>query len=132
MMIDCDENMIVHLLKNWRRNRLRPQGFRLAKERPRLIRKQNGICPLCCAKSRPKLLVNDGKLTEIDHVVAVIAFADKALQRKLKFDVAYRRLWKDSNLWAVHRRCHYGRNAGRSRTKNRHNMRNPRGKDSRY
>ncbi len=37
MMIDCDKNMIVHLLRNWRPNRLRPQGFRLANERPRLI-----------------------------------------------------------------------------------------------
>jgi hypothetical protein len=47
MMIDCDKNMVVHLLRNWRPNRLRPQGFRLANEQPRLITIQNGICPLC-------------------------------------------------------------------------------------
>jgi hypothetical protein len=105
MMIDCDKNMIVHLLRNWRRNRLRPQGFRLANERPRLITMQNGICPLC-----RKSLVNDGKITHIDHVVTVIAFADKVLQGELTFDEAYCQLWEDSNLRAVHRRCNYDRN----------------------
>jgi 5-methylcytosine-specific restriction endonuclease McrA len=106
MMIDCDKNMVVHLLRNWRPNRLRPQGFRLANERPRLITIQNGICPLC-----PEL-VNDGKATQIDHVVTVIAFADKILQGELTFDEAYRRLWEDSNLRAVHSRCNYDRNVG--------------------
>jgi 5-methylcytosine-specific restriction endonuclease McrA len=105
MMIDCDKNMIVHLLRNWRPNRLRPQGVRLAKERPRLITIQNGICPLC-----PKPLVNDGKDTHIDHVTTVKEFADKVLQGKLAFDEAYCRLWGDSNLQAVHRGCNYERN----------------------
>ena len=108
MMIDCDGNMIVHLLRNWRPNRLRPQGFRLANERPRLITMQNGICPLC-----PRSLVNDGKVTHIDHVVSVKAFADKVLQGELTFDEAYRQLWEDSNLRAVHRGCNYDRNVGR-------------------
>lgn len=104
MMIDCDKNMIVHLLRNWRPNRLRPQGFRLASERPRLIAMQNGICPLC-----PTPLVNDGKVSHIDHVVTVKAFAHKVLQGELTFDEAYRQLWEDSNLRAVHRRCNYDR-----------------------
>ena len=108
MMIDCDKNMIVHLLRNWRPNRLRPQGFRLANERPRLITMQNGICHLC-----PKALVNDGKVTHIDHVVTVKAFADKVLQGELTFDEAYRQLWADSNLRAVHHGCNYDRNVGR-------------------
>jgi hypothetical protein len=112
MMIECDKNMIVQLLRNWRPNRLRPQGFRLATERPRLITMQNGICPLYKkSKSCPKLLVNDGKVTHIDHVVTVNEFTDKVLQRELTFDEAYCKSWEDSNLRAVHRRCNYDRNA---------------------
>jgi 5-methylcytosine-specific restriction endonuclease McrA len=111
MMIDCDKNMIVHLLRNWRPNRLRPQGFRLANERPRLIKIKKGVCFHC--KNKKKSLVNDGKLTHIDHVVTVKAFADKVLQGELTFDKAYRRLWDDSNLRAVHRKCNYDRNVGR-------------------
>jgi len=111
MMIDCDENMIVHLLRNWRPNRLRPQGFRLANERPRLITLQNGVCPLCPESS--KALVNDGKATHVDHVVTVKEFAEKVLQGELAFDEAYRQLWKDSNLRAAHRGCNYDRNVGR-------------------
>jgi hypothetical protein len=107
-MVDCDKNMIVHLLRNWHPNRLRPQGFRLANERPRLMTMQNGICPRC-----PKSPVNDGKVTHIDHVVTVRVFADKVLQGELTFDEAYRQLWEDSNLRAVHRGCNYGRNVGR-------------------
>jgi len=113
MMIDCDKNMIVHLLRNWRPNRLRPLGFRLAKERPRLITMQNGICGLYTkSKSCPKLLVNDGKVTHIDHVVTVKEFADKVLQEELTFYEAYRKSWEDSNLRAVHRGCNYDRNVG--------------------
>ncbi len=111
MMIECDRNMIVHLLRNWRPNRLRPQGFRLAKERPRLITKQKRVCPLCKKKKKP--LVNDGKVTHIDHVVTVKALAEKVLQRELTFDEAYRQMWKDSNLRAVHHGCNYDRNVGR-------------------
>ena len=105
MMIDCDKNMIVHLLRNWHPNRLRPQGFRLAYERPRLITMQDGVCPLCS-----KSLINDGKVTHIDHVVTVKVFADKVLRGELTFDEAYRQMWKDSNLRASHRGCNYARN----------------------
>ena len=105
MMIDCDKNMIVHLLRNWHPNRLRPQGFRLAIERPRLVTKQNYVCPLC-----PDALVDDGKSTHIDHVVTVKDFADRILQGELAFDDAYRQLWEDSNLRATHRGCNYARN----------------------
>jgi hypothetical protein len=69
---------------------------------------QNGACPLC-----PESLVNEGKITHIDHVLTVKAFADKVLQGELTFDEAYRQLWNDSNLRAVHRRCNYHRNIGR-------------------
>lgn len=69
---------------------------------------QNGVCPLC-----PELLVNDGKVTHIDHIVTVEAFADKVTQGELTFDEAYRQLWEDSNLRAAHRRCNYDRNIGR-------------------
>ena len=105
MKIDCDKNMIVHLLRNWRPNRLQEQGFRLASLRPRLIAIQNEICPLCDKKT----LKNDGKATHIDHVVTVKAFADKVLCGELTFDDAYRRLWADCNLRATHRECNYGR-----------------------
>jgi hypothetical protein len=101
MMIDCDKNMIVQLLRNWRPNRLRPQGFRLASERPRFITIQKTQCPAC--KRSP--LANDGKVTEIDHIVTVKVFADEVLQGELTFDEAYRQLWEDSNLRAVHREC---------------------------
>jgi 5-methylcytosine-specific restriction endonuclease McrA len=104
MMIDCDKNMIVHLLRNWRPNRLRPQGFRLARDRPRLITMQNGVCPLC-----PEPLTNDGKATHIDHIVTVKVFADKVLHGELAFDDAYRQLWEDANLRATHRGCNYAR-----------------------
>jgi hypothetical protein len=109
MMIDCDKNMIVHLLRNWRPNRLRPQGVRLATLRPRLITMQNGICPLHSESCPKSPLVNDGKVTQIDHVVTVKAFADKVLQGELTFDEAYRQLWEDSNLRAVHHGCNYDR-----------------------
>lgn len=104
MMIDCDKNMIVHLLRNWRPNRLRPQGFRLAHERPRLIAMQNGVCPLCAEP-----LIDEGKATHIDHVVTIKAFAERVLRGELTFDDAYRRLWGDSNLRATHRGCNYAR-----------------------
>ena len=106
MMIDCDKNMIVHLLRNWRPNRLRPQGFRLANERPRLITIQSGVCPLC-----PQPLASEGRSTHIDHVVTVKVFAERVLRGKLTFDEAYCQLWADSNLRAVHRGCNYDRNA---------------------
>ncbi|PYX12815.1 MAG: hypothetical protein DMG85_01280 [Acidobacteria bacterium] len=109
MMVDCDENMIVHLLRNFHPNRLRPQGVRLEKERPRLMKIQNGVCPLCPEESRGSL-VNDGKVTHIDHKVTVKAFAKKILQGDLTFDEAYRQLWEDSNLRAVHHRCNLQRN----------------------
>jgi hypothetical protein len=105
MLIDCDKNMIVHLLRNWHPNRLLPQGVRLARDRPRLITLQNGICALC-----PLPLVNDGKVTHIDHIVTVKEFALNVLQGEMTFDDAYRRLWDDSNLRAVHHRCNYDRN----------------------
>ena len=107
MMIDCDENMIVHLLRNWRPNRLRPRGFRLARDRPRLIAVQDGVCPLCSGSRGP--LTNDGEATHIDHVETVKAFADKVLRGELAFDDAYRQLWDDSNLRATHRGCNYAR-----------------------
>jgi len=107
MMIDCDKGMIVHLLRNWRPNRLRPQGFRLAYERPRLIAMQNSICPLCSGSRGP--LTNDGKITHIDHAATVEVFADKILHGELTFDDAYRQLWEDSNLRATHRGCNYAR-----------------------
>jgi hypothetical protein len=103
MMIDCDKNMIVHLLRNWRPNRLRPQGFRLAYERPRLIAAQKDICPLCSQQ-----LIDDGQLTHIDHRETVEEFADKVLHG-MDFDEAYCRLWGDSNLRATHRECNYAR-----------------------
>jgi hypothetical protein len=113
MMIDCDKNMIVHLLRNWRPNRLLPQGVRLAKERPRLIAKQNDTCPFCSGQKGP--LKNDGKDTHIDHAETVKAFADKVDRGELTFDEAYSRLWDDSNLRATHRRCHYDRHLGPGR-----------------
>jgi hypothetical protein len=106
MMIDCDKNMIVHLLRNWHPNRLRPRGVRLAKDRPRLITLQNGVCPLCLEKS----LANDGKVTHLDHIVTVKELAEKVIQGDLTFDEAYLHLWQDSNLRAVHHRCNYDRN----------------------
>jgi hypothetical protein len=75
MMIDCDENMIVHLLRNWRPNRLRPQGFRLSKLRPGLMELQKKVCPICKAEDRENLLTDDGKATHIDHFVTVKEFA---------------------------------------------------------
>jgi 5-methylcytosine-specific restriction endonuclease McrA len=105
MLIDCDKNMIVHLLRNWRPHRLQPKGFRLAHARPRLIAIRDGVCPLC-----PEPLVNDGRITHVDHVVTVKAFAAKVFAGELTFDEAYRQLWDDSNLRAVHRKCNYGRN----------------------
>src|SRR5258708_27290558 len=102
MMIECDKNMIVALLRNWRPNRLRPQGFRLSRDRPRLIAMQEGICPLC-----PEGLTDDGKSTHIDHIVTVKVFADKVFHGELTFDDAYRQLWDNSNLRAAHRGCNY-------------------------
>ena len=85
-MIDCDENMIACLLRNWRPNRLRPRWFRLASERPRLMGMQNGICPVCKGSKGP--LVNDGKVTHVDHDVTVKEFADRVYQGELTFDEA--------------------------------------------
>ncbi|HEV1995312.1 MAG TPA: hypothetical protein VGR03_13365 [Candidatus Acidoferrum sp.] len=75
---------------------------------------QNRICACVSSPRCPKSpLVNDGKLTHIDHVVTVKAFANDVLQRELTFDEAYLRSWDDSNLRAVHRGCNYDRNVGR-------------------
>lgn len=104
MMVDCDEGMIVQLLRNWRPNRLRPQGFRLARERPRLIAMQNDLCPLCS-----KRLTDGGEATHIDHRETVKVFADKIISGELTFDDAYSRLWDVSNLRATHREWNYAR-----------------------
>ena len=69
---------------------------------------QKGVCPLC-----PESLFDDGKVTHVDHVVTVKAFADKILQGELTFDDAYKQLWEDSNLRLVHGGCNYDRNVGR-------------------
>ena len=71
--------------------------------------KQDGMCPLC-----PEPLVNEGTVTHIDHVVTVKTLAEQVLQGELTFDEAYRQLWDDSNLRAVHRQCNYDRNVGRA------------------
>jgi hypothetical protein len=104
MMIDCDKNMIVHLLRNWRPNRLRPKGVRLADLRPRLIAAQKGACPLC-----PEELADDCQRTHIDHKVTVKEFAGKVFSGELTFDDAYLQVWEDSNLRATHRGCNYAR-----------------------
>jgi 5-methylcytosine-specific restriction endonuclease McrA len=104
MMVDCDENMIVHLLRNWHPNRLQPQGVRLASLRPALLKRQNNICPVC-----QKELKNDGNDTHVDHFVTVKDFLAKVLHSELTFDDAYRQLWADSNLRAICRLCNYGR-----------------------
>lgn len=109
VMIACDRNMVVHLLRNWRPHRLRPQGFRLANLRPRLIELQKGVCPFC-----PEPLDNDGEATHIDHAMTVKELTDKVIEGELTFDEAYRQLWSDSNLRAVHRKCNYARNTGRA------------------
>lgn len=103
MMIECDKNMIVHLLRTWRRNRLLPQGFRLKRDRPRLIERQNGRC--FCGEE----LKDNGKDTHVDHIETVKELADKILSGKLSFDKAYSRLWKESNLRATCCKCNYGR-----------------------
>ena len=109
MMIDCDKSMITHLLRNWHPNRLRPGNVPLAKARPRLIKMQNGICPVC----RKPPLIDDGKATHFDHVVTVKEFADKVFRGDLTFDEAYCQLWEDSNVRAVHAKCNYDRRDGR-------------------
>ena len=103
--VECDRNMIVCLLRNWRPNRLLPKGYRLSRDRPLLIAKQNGVCPLCAEP-----LANDGNATHIDHERTVQEFAEKVLNRVLTFDEAYSQLWHDSNLRATHRGCNYARN----------------------
>lgn len=103
--IECDKNMVVHLLRNWRPHRLQAKGFRLEHQRPRLIALRNGVCPCC-----PEPLVDDGKVTHVDHHQTVQQFAERVLKRELTFDEAYRQLWDDSNLRAVHRKCNYARN----------------------
>jgi len=104
MKIDCDRPMVKYLLRCWYSNRLRPQGVRLARDQPRLLAKQNGICPLCGAT-----LTND-EATHIDHVVSVDAFADRIMSGELTFDDAYCQLWADENLRAVCRSCNMARN----------------------
>lgn len=74
------------------------------RDRPRLLAKQNGICPLCGAT-----LTND-EATHIDHVVSVDAFADRIMSGELTFDDAYCQLWADENLRAVCRSCNMARN----------------------
>jgi hypothetical protein len=66
---------------------------------------QNGVCAVC-----PESLVNNGKVTHVDHEKTVEEFAEEVFQGKLTFDEAYRQLWNDSNLRAVHRGCDYERN----------------------
>ena len=103
--VRCDYTMVKHLLRLWANNSLRPQGVRLAKERPRLIAMQNGFCPRC-----NKALVNDGKQTHLDHIHPVKEFADRIMTGELTFEQAYIQLWADTNLWAVHSKCNYARN----------------------
>ena len=95
-MIDCDKSMVAHLLRNWHPNRLRARNIPLAKARPRLIKLQNGICPMCA-----KPLVDHGKATHFDHVVTVKEFTDKVFRGELTFDEAYCQLWEDLNVRAV-------------------------------
>src|ERR1039458_438926 len=105
MKIECDYTMVKHLLRLWTNNRLRPQGVCLAKERPRLMKNQGGLCSQCNG-----VLVNDGKQTHIDHVVTVKTFAYRVMAGELTFDDAYLQLWDDSNIRAIHSKCNYARN----------------------
>ena len=102
---DFDEGFLRSILRCAHPNRLRPQGSRLAVERPRLMAMQDGVCPPC---SDP--LVDDGKATHVDHVVTVEEFIGKICQGELTIDEAYCQLWADPNLRAVHHACNYARN----------------------
>jgi hypothetical protein len=107
--INCDEGMVVALLRNWRSNRLRREGIRLAVLRPQLIKKGDGVCPLCSTAESPKPLTNDGKATHIDHIKTVKEFAVDILHGKMQFDDAYCQMWADSNLRAICSPCNYAR-----------------------
>ncbi|MGH9548805.1 MAG: hypothetical protein ACRD3W_05485 [Terriglobales bacterium] len=61
-------------------------------------------------------LVNDGRVTHIDHIVTVKEFADKVFKGDLTFDEAYEQLWNDSNIRAVHRKCNYNRHTSKNTT----------------
>lgn len=103
--VQLDRAFLKHLLRCWGNNRLRPQGVRLSKERPRFIEKQSGLCPLCQGP-----LLDDGKLTHLDHIVTVNEFADRIFSGAMSFEDAYIALWSDENVRAVHSRCNYDRN----------------------
>jgi hypothetical protein len=103
--VECDRNMVACLLRNWKPNRLRAQGVKLSKERPRIIELQNGVCPLC-----DEVLVDHGKLTHLDHTLTVREAVDKIFRDEMTFDEAYKVLWDDANVRAVHTTCNYGRN----------------------
>jgi 5-methylcytosine-specific restriction endonuclease McrA len=102
--ISCSYVMVKHLLRMWGNSHLRPQGVRLAKERPRLIAKQDGVCPLCGVT-----LKNNGEHTNVDHIVTVEAFALRVMARELTFEEAYTQLWADPNIRALCRPCNQGR-----------------------
>jgi len=112
--INCDEAMVVALLRNWRANRLQEKQIRLATLRPRLIKKQDGKCPLCPTdEQHPRLLKDSGKDTHIDHIKTVKEFAGEVLRGELTFDEAYRQMWDDSNIRAVCRPCNHGRRSAK-------------------
>lgn len=111
MMIECDESMVAHLLRNWHPNRLRPRNVPLAKARPQRIKMQNGICLIC-----KEPLEDHGKATHFDHVVTVKELTEKVFCGELTFDEAYCKLWDESNIRAVHAQCNYDR--GRKPKKN--------------
>lgn len=104
MLIDCDEGMVLALLRNWHPNRLQPQGVRLSVLRPKLIKNQQGVCLIC---HQP--LEDDGKATHVDHIATVKDFLNKVLRHDLTFDDAYRQLWANSNVRAICRSCNYAR-----------------------
>lgn len=106
-----DRAFVKHLLRCWGNNSLRPQGVVLRKERPKFIEKQSGLCPLC---QGPPLL-DDGKLTHLDHIVTVNEFADRVFSGAMSFEDAYIALWSDENVRAVHSRCNYERNRRKRR-----------------
>ena len=80
-----------------------PREFKNTKLRKIILKRQNGICPLC-----EKELQGTG--THVDHIWTTCEATDSVIDGAVDLVSAYNRLWAEENMRVVHSGCNIARN----------------------
>ena len=100
--VDCTRAMIAAIFRGWLDVPLEGgrRDFVLKKERPRLIKRQGGICAHCPRK------LDDDESTHIHHKRSRKEFVGQVFEGKLSIEAALTECWAEVNLEAVCKTCH--------------------------